>query len=235
MTSSGPLARDAGDTPLEPSDPLPEPGGPPRSAGGPPVEPFASRPEPRRAWKRWFPVIITAILVVMAFAVGAWIAADPARVEEVRRLISSPEGLLALFVINVVSSATLILPLPGLALTPLAATVADPLLVGLIAGTGQTIGELTGYLAGYSGRKALGMDARTQRMTVWMQRWGAPIVFVLALIPNPFFDVAGIIAGATRMPLRLYLLAAGSGKILKNIALAYGVVMGIDWMFGRFL
>lgn len=177
-------------------------------------------------------MIITGILVVLAFAVGAWIAVDPVRVEEVKRLISSPQGLLALFVINVVSSATLILPLPGLVLTPLAATVADPLLVGLIAGSGQTLGELTGYLAGYSGRKALGMDARTQRMTGLMRRWGAAILFVLALIPNPFFDVAGIIAGATRMPLRLYLLAAGSGKILRNIALAYGVTLGIDWMFG---
>lgn len=198
------------------------------------TDPFATRPTPRRTWQRWFPVIITAILVVMAFAAGTWIAADPARVEEMRRLISSPQGLLALFLINVVSSATLILPLPGLALTPLAATVADPLVVGLIAGTGQTIGELTGYLAGYSGRKALGIDARTQRMTNLMRRWGAPIVFVLALIPNPFFDVAGIIAGATRMPLRLYLLAAGAGKILKNMALAYGVTLGIDWMFGIF-
>jgi hypothetical protein len=36
------------------------------------------------------------------------------------------------------------------------------------------------------------------------------------------------------MPLRLYLLAAASGKILKNIALAYGVTLGIDWMFGIF-
>ncbi|MDQ3448224.1 MAG: VTT domain-containing protein [Chloroflexota bacterium] len=198
------------------------------------IDPFAARPTPRRAWQRWFPVIVTAILVVMAFAAGTWIAADPARVEEMRRLISSPQGLLALFLINVVSSATLILPLPGLALTPLAATVADPLLVGLIAGSGQTIGELTGYLAGYSGRKALGIDARTQRMTSLMRRWGAPILFVLALIPNPFFDVAGIIAGATRMPLRLYLLAAGLGKILKNMALAYGVTLGIDWMFGIF-
>ncbi len=201
-------------------------------AGSPPVDPPATRPEPRRAWRRWFPVIITGILVMMAFAVGTWVAADPVRVEEVKRLISSPGGLLALFVINVVSSATLILPLPGLVLTPLAATVADPLLVGSIAGTGQTLGELTGYLAGYSGRKALGMDARTQRMTNLMLRWGAAILFVLALIPNPFFDVAGIIAGATRMPLRLYLLAAGSGKILRNIALAYGVTLGIDWMFG---
>lgn len=198
----------------------------------PPASPPAAPPEPRRAWKRWFPMIITAILVVLAFAVGTWIAADPIRVAEVQRLIRSPEGLLALFLINVLSSATLILPLPGLALTPLAATAADPLLVGLIAGTGQTVGELTGYLAGYSGREALGRDARTQRMTTWMRRWGATTLFLLALIPNPFFDVAGIVAGATRMPLRLYLLAAGSGKILKNIALAYGVTLGLGWLLG---
>ncbi len=181
-------------------------------------------------WKRWLPVVLTLILVLLAFGTATWITVDPVRVEQVTALIRSPNGLVVLFVVNVLANATLILPVPGLALTALAATVADPLLVGLVAGAGQTVGELTGYLAGASGRTALGMDARTRRLARWMERWGVPVLFVLALLPNPFFDVAGILAGASRMPLRLYLAAAGAGKILKNLALAYGIVFGLDWL-----
>lgn len=195
-----------------------------------PVEPLPSGPaQPsRRGLRRWLPAILTILLVVAAFAVASWIAIDPGRVEQVRDLLGSPTGLVVLFLLNVLANATLILPVPGLALTGFAATVADPLVVGLVAGAGQTVGELTGYLVGYSGRHALGADARTQRLAGWMRRWGAATVFLLALIPNPLFDVAGIIAGATHMPLRTYLAAAGAGKILKNLALAYGVILSID-------
>jgi hypothetical protein len=38
------------------------------------------------------------------------------------------------------------------------------------------------------------------------------------VIPNPLFDVAGIIAGALRMPIGLYVVAGGAGKIVKNVA-----------------
>jgi len=53
---------------------------------------------------------------------------------------------------------------------------------------------------------------------------------VLGVIPNPLFDVAGIIAGALRMPVGLYAIAAGAGKIIKNIAVAYGAAFGIEWL-----
>jgi len=53
---------------------------------------------------------------------------------------------------------------------------------------------------------------------------------VLGVIPNPLFDVAGIIAGALRMPVGVYLVAAGAGKIIKNIAVAYGAAFGIEWL-----
>lgn len=188
-------------------------------------------PEPDRPrWRRWLPISLTLLLVLVAFGVATWITADEARIQEVRALIRSPNGLVVLFALNALANATLILPVPGLALTALAATVADPLVVGLVAGAGQTVGELTGYLAGVSGRRALGVDPRSQRLAGWMRRRGVAILFVLAVLPNPFFDVAGIMAGAMRMPLRLYLAAAGAGKIVKNLALAYAVVSGMDWL-----
>jgi membrane protein YqaA with SNARE-associated domain len=48
------------------------------------------------------------------------------------------------------------------------------------------------------------------------------VIFVLAVIPNPVFDVAGIAAGALRMPVLRYLGAAAAGKVIKNILVAGG-------------
>lgn len=198
-------------------------------AGGPVATAADSRPA--RPGRSWLPAFLTILLVAACFAIATWIAIDPVRVAELRELLASPSGLLVLFGLNVLANATLVLPVPGLALTGVAAAAGDPLVVGVVAGVGQTVGELTGYMLGYSGRRAIGLDARTQRLTHWMKRWGAAILFILALLPNPFFDIAGIIAGATRMPLRIYLTAAGAGKILKNLALAYGVAFGVEWLF----
>jgi len=174
--------------------------------------------------------ILTLLILVGAFAGTIYLLGDEARRRQLEELIQSPSGLLVLFAIAAISNATLILPVPGLALTALAATVANPLLVGVVAGAGQAVGELTGYLAGYSGQTLIDDSPRYARLVGWMRRFGAITIFVLGVIPNPLFDVAGISAGALRMPVGVYLVAAGAGKIIKNIAVAYGAAFGIEWL-----
>lgn len=178
--------------------------------------------------------ILTVVILVVAFATTILILFDPERRAQLEILIASPGGLVVLFFLSALSSATLILPVPGIALTALAATIADPLIVGIIAGAGQALGEMTGYLAGYSGQTLIDESPRYARLAVWMRKYGALTVFVLALIPNPIFDIAGIAAGALRMPWWLYLLSAGAGKIIKNVLLAYGAALGIDWLLGLY-
>ena len=63
------------------------------------------------------------------------------------------------------------------------------------------------------------------RLTRWVKRRGMLVIFALALVPNPVFDVAGIAAGVLRMPLVRYLGAAASGKVIKNILVAGGASM----------
>ena len=178
--------------------------------------------------------VLTLLIIAGAFAGTLYILGDPAHRAQVEALIQTPSGLLILFAISAISNATLILPVPGLALTALAATVANPLVVGVVAGAGQTLGELTGYLAGYSGQSLVDQNPRYARLVGWMRRFGAITIFALAIIPNPLFDVAGIIAGALRMPLLLYVVAAGAGKVLKNVAVAYGAATGIEWLMQVF-
>ena len=67
-------------------------------------------------------------------------------------------GYLGAFLISLVSSATILLPLPGfLVVFPLGAAL-NPILVGLAAAGGATIGEMTGYLLGFTGRGIVEKD-----------------------------------------------------------------------------
>jgi len=64
-------------------------------------------------------------------------------------------------------------------------------------------------------------DKRLQRIEGWMQKYGLVTLFVLAAIPNPAFDLGGIVAGATKIPVWKYLLAVGLGKAVKFFFFAF--------------
>lgn len=131
-------------------------------------------------------------------------------------------GYPGIFLINLLGNATLILPAPSLAIVSVAGAVFNPYLVGLFAGAGSALGELTGYLAGYSGRAVIKDRAKYERITAWMQRHALWVIFVLSVIPNPLFDLAGIAAGALKIPVHHFLLVCFLGKTVKTTAFALG-------------
>jgi len=174
--------------------------------------------------------VMTVVIIIAAVAGTVWLRENE---ELVRRIAQSPFALPALFVVSVVSSATLFLPVPGLAITTLVGSIISPLAVGIVAGVGQTLGELSGYMAGYSGQGLVNRTQFYERIEGWMRRkekMSELVIFALALIPNPFFDAAGMAAGALRFPAWKYLVAAGLGKIIKNILFAYGGALSLDWI-----
>lgn len=129
-------------------------------------------------------------------------------------------GYSGLFLLNLLASATLILPAPGIALAFAAGASLNPFLVGLAVGSGSALGELTGYLAGYSGRGFVESDPQYKRVHRWMSQYGLWLIFFLSIVPNPLFDVAGMTAGAMRVPVWKFLGAALPGKIIKATLLA---------------
>jgi len=140
-------------------------------------------------------------------------------------------GYAAVFLVGLISNATLILPVPGLAVSSVMGGVLNPWLVGIVGGVGQALGELTGYMAGYSGQTWVDDYAVYDRLTRWMQRYGVWAVFFLAFIPNPIFDVGGMIAGALRFPLWKFLVSCIAGKVSKNILFALAGYYGMDALF----
>ncbi len=96
----------------------------------------------------------------------------------------------------------------------------SPFLVGLAGGVGAAIGEMMGYIAGRAGRDLLAKNRIYVRVEGWVQRWGMVAVFVLSIFPF-LFDIVGIIAGATRMPLWKFFIACWLGRTILYIAVAY--------------
>jgi uncharacterized membrane protein YdjX (TVP38/TMEM64 family) len=131
-------------------------------------------------------------------------------------------GYPGVFAINLLGNATVILPAPSLAVVSVMGTVLNPFLVGLAAGAGAAIGELTGYLAGWGGRAVIGDKERYERMLGWTSKYGLWLVFVLSVIPNPLFDLAGIAAGAIKIPVLQFLLVCWLGKTVKTTLFALG-------------
>ncbi len=139
-------------------------------------------------------------------------------------------GYPGIFLVSLLTSATVVLPAPGLAFTFAMGSVFNPLLVGLAAGAGETLGELTGYIAGRAGRSAFGQDPRYERLEAITRRYGAWAILVLSILPIGVFDVVGIAAGAMRMPLAHFVSATWLGKTTKTIAFAYAGAHSINWL-----
>jgi len=150
------------------------------------------------------------------------------RVGELRHL-----GYFGVFIISLLSSATIFVPLPGFAIVFAMGAFLNPVLVGIVAGIGSGIGEITGYLAGFAGHDAVMKSKVFRQHKRGIEKYGPLAIFVLAFVPNPAFDVAGIASGAIKMPLWQFVLATIAGKTLRFILLAYagGIAHGF-WQWG---
>ena len=139
-------------------------------------------------------------------------------------------GYLGVFLFTLLSSATIVLPSPALGMVALGGKTLNPWLVGLTGGVAAGLGEITGYLAGMGGSELAERSRFYPRVKDWVQRWGLITILVLAFVPGPVFDLAGIAAGAVRMPFRRFLLVCMSGKILRMILVAWaGRYLGDIW------
>jgi membrane protein YqaA with SNARE-associated domain len=143
-------------------------------------------------------------------------------------------GYLGAFVVSALSAATIFVPVPGLIIIFTLGAVLNPWLVGVISGIGGTLGELTGYLLGYSGRVAIKNMKLYHQMEYWMRRWGSVTILILAAIPNPVFDIAGAVSGALRFPVWKFCVYGGIGRIIKHTAVAFAGAWGMEFAFRFF-
>ena len=174
-------------------------------------------------WLRRRIVPILTLLLVIGIVVSVFyvVKDDPQRLEGLKAY-----GYLGVFITSLILNATVILPVGNVVLIiALGAALPSATLVGLAGGVGAAIGEITGYIAGRSGRTILHRGKTYARLERWVKKWGAPAIFVLSLFPF-FFDLAGIAAGALRLPLWKFLLACWLGRTVLYLSMAWAGAQG---------
>ncbi len=139
-------------------------------------------------------------------------------------------GYPGIFLVMLIANATVIIPAPGLAVVFAMGGIFNPLGVAVAGGTGGALGELTGYLAGLSGQAVIERAHIYKRVHPWVEKYGGWAVLVLAAVPNPFFDLAGIAAGAIKMTLSRFLLFCWIGQLIKMSVFAFAGAYSLDWI-----
>ena len=138
-------------------------------------------------------------------------------------------GYIGVFVLSFVGSASILVPVPGIAAVCAGPVIGlFPLAVGLLASVAEAIGELTGYLIGFSGRSFAENNRLYPRIERWMQRRGGIALLVASSIPNPLFDLVGVAAGTLKYPVWRFLAAVWVGKLIKSTTIAYACFYGYE-------
>jgi len=171
----------------------------------------------KRDWikKRFIPLLALLLVIAITAGIFCFYRQNPNMVEKLEGY-----GYLGAFLISLTFNATLILPAGNiLILSVLGAVLPSAVVVGLVGGAGAAIGEITGYLAGYSGRGLAQRSKLYYRVEGWMRRWGTLTIFIMSVVPF-IFDLAGIAAGALRFPFWKFFLLCWLGRTILYIVVA---------------
>jgi membrane protein YqaA with SNARE-associated domain len=132
---------------------------------------------------------------------------------------------LAVFGITLLCNAAVLVPVvfPHLTVMIAAAGYWNPFIVALVASAGGALGEITGYYAGYLGKRIVDLEKAPgyDRLVGWMQRhgfWGILLVSFQPILP---VDIAGLVAGASKLPLWKFLVPCWVGKLGKYLLACY--------------
>ncbi len=181
------------------------------------------KPEHRLALAR-----IAALLLVIAITVYVFSIRDQAK--ELAKF-----GYPGIFLLSILANATVILPAPGVLFVFAMGAVFDPFWVAVVAGCGAALGELTGYLVGFSGQGVAQRADAYEKLKGWMESHPRLInlsILALAFVPNPFFDLTGIASGALKIPMQRFLFFCAIGKIGKMLVFAYAGAGALGKLFG---
>jgi membrane protein DedA with SNARE-associated domain len=180
--------------------------------------------------------ILGILGIVLTILMAAAIVIFKEQVQELRQY-----GYMGAFFISILGGATIIIPVPMLAVVFALGGAMKGLwqvaMVGLSAALGELVGALTIYMTGHGAGRAIGNSQQSriqkayERMLDLMERRGPLVLFLVASVVNPFFYPAALAAGALRFGLRKYTLIVLAGKLIKCMSVVYAGYFGLKGLF----
>ena len=146
----------------------------------------------------------------------------------------STYGYPGIFLGTLLANSTIFFPAPGVALVFGMGSILNPFLVALAASLGGTIGEISGYLAGFSSQAIIDRIDIYQKVEPFIRKYGGFAILLFAAIPNPIFDLAGIAAGALKMPIGKFLIFCWIGQLIKMACFSFAGYYSLNWILSNF-
>lgn len=147
-------------------------------------------------------------------------------------------GYLGVFIISILGGATILVPVPMLAVVlAMGGVMQHPWLVAISAASGELIGAVTIYMTGHHAGRVLSnskhgkIQSAYDRMLGLMARRGSLTLFIVASVVNPFFYPTALAAGALRFGLKRYIPIVFIGKIIKSMTVVYIGYWGLKGIF----
>lgn len=181
--------------------------------------------------KEHIEVLQKVVIIAMFLAMAYWIFMNASFVHE----LVKGYGLVGLLLASIIANASIFFPMPidviVLAVGADTQFLLEALLIGLIAGIGAAIGEMTAYIMGLLGVQAAEKTKnkefeKIQKIKEQLGKKGMLFVFIGALTPLPF-DIIGIAAGLVKYDPKKFFMAALAGKIVRYILIALSGFSGI--------
>jgi membrane protein YqaA with SNARE-associated domain len=131
-------------------------------------------------------------------------------------------GYFGIFIISLIGALSIFFPLPYTVVIFTLGGLFDPFLIAIVAGLGSAVGEFSGYLLGYYGRKVISAERRRKMgfMLRVFDRFGPIAIFIFALTPLPD-DLLFIPLGIMHYSLLRAFIPALIGKVSMNFIVAY--------------
>lgn len=165
--------------------------------------------------KKYFSVAV--LILSLSLSIGLFLFRDYFR--DFKSL-----GLLGIFLINFVSSATFFISGPAFLTVIAGGSLYHPLLVALAASLGAAVGDMISFFFGHSGRH---LALNNLRKKIWFvvfedyfRKHEAIIILFFAIIPNPFFDAVGLFAGIFGMNYFKFFIIMFIGRFARFVLLA---------------
>jgi membrane protein YqaA with SNARE-associated domain len=134
-----------------------------------------------------------------------------------------------IFLISLIGASSIFFPIPYTVVIFALGGVFEPVWIAVAAGIGSAVGEFSGYLLGFGGRRVIG-EKYKKKMEFLMKlfdRFGPIVIFVFALTPLPD-DLLFIPLGVIRYSLVRALIPALVGKICMNFIVAYSGRLSVE-------
>jgi len=201
-----------------------------------PAEDTTPTPEEKSRRSRKWAYIIGIVGIILTIAMAVAVFAYGKEIQQMQQY-----GYLGAFIISVLGGATIIIPVPMLAVVfALGGAMSDPWAAALLsvsAALGELVGAMTIYMTGHGAGRAISsskhgrIQVAYERMLGLMERRGPLTLFIVASVINPFFYPAALAAGALRFGVRKYILIVLAGKLIKCATVVYAGYFGLKGIF----